>query len=72
MNESATAGPAFAAAARPVSTKMPVPMMAPTPSMTRSSAVSARFNPVSFSASARRRSTDFVANRSRERLISSL
>ena len=45
MNESATAGPALAAAARPVSTKMPVPMIAPMPSMTRSRAVSARFSP---------------------------
>ena len=31
MKDSATAGPALTAAARPVSTKMPVPMMAPMP-----------------------------------------
>ena len=34
--DSTTAGPACAAAAWPVSTKMPVPMMAPMPSRVRS------------------------------------
>ena len=37
------AGPANCAAAVPVSTKMPAPMMAPMPSSTRLLAVSARF-----------------------------
>ena len=35
MNESGTAGPAYSAAASPVSTKMPAPMIAPMPSMVR-------------------------------------
>src|SRR5262249_54868836 len=60
-NDRATAGPALAAAARPVRTKMPVPMMAPIPSMTRSSAVSERLSPCPCSASARSSSTDLVA-----------
>ena len=34
MNDSTSAGPAWLAAAVPVSTKMPVPMMAPMPSIT--------------------------------------
>src|SRR5882757_5693716 len=61
-NDSTTAGPACAAAARPVSTKMPVPMMAPMPSSTRSVAVSVRLRPCDPSASICRSSTDFVAN----------
>src|SRR5262245_44865846 len=61
-NDSTTAGPALAAAARPVSTKIPVPMIAPMPSSTRSVAVSVRLRPCTTSASARRSSTDWVAN----------
>ena len=38
-----TAGPACLPAACPVKTKIPVPMMAPTPSMVRSSEVSVFF-----------------------------
>src|SRR6185503_3060456 len=40
MNETMIAGPANCAAARPVSTKIPVPMMQPMPSSTRLSAPS--------------------------------
>ena len=39
-NEMTMAGPAFVAACWPVSTKMPVPMMTPTPKNVRSQAVS--------------------------------
>src|SRR5665647_243977 len=39
-NDRATAGPAWTPAALPVSTKMPVPMMTPTPNTVRSSALS--------------------------------
>jgi hypothetical protein len=38
------AGPALAAAACPVSTKMPAPIMAPTPSETRLTALSVRLS----------------------------
>ena len=38
MNEITTAGPALSAACLPVSTKMPVPMMTPTPKTVRSQA----------------------------------
>jgi hypothetical protein len=44
MNEIMIAGPAHWAAALPVSTKMPVPMMQPMPSRTRFSAPSERFS----------------------------
>src|SRR4051812_11217606 len=44
-NESATAGPACLAAAVPVSTKKPAPMIAPIPSIVRLVAVSVRFRP---------------------------
>jgi hypothetical protein len=44
MNDSISAGPACTAPV-PVSTKMPVPMMAPTPRKVRSSAPSAFFRP---------------------------
>ena len=40
--ESIMAGPAFSAAATPVNTKMPVPMMAPTPSAVRPTGPSTR------------------------------
>src|SRR5665647_2623329 len=40
MNDRATAGPAWTPAALPVSTKIPVPMMTPTPNTVRSSALS--------------------------------
>ena len=42
--DNTTAGPACAAAAWPVRTKMPVPMMAPMPSRVRSIGPSTRFN----------------------------
>jgi len=42
MNDSGSAGPAFWAAATPVSTKMPVPMTPPIPSSVSCVAVSAR------------------------------
>src|SRR5580692_1404922 len=60
-NDSTTAGPALSAAAWPVSTKIPVPMMAPTPSSMRSIAPSARLSPRSSAASERRVSIDLVA-----------
>src|SRR3954470_5704731 len=65
MNESGTAGPAWSAAANPVRTKMPAPMMAPMPSMVRLVAVRARLSDRSLvaSASARRDATDLVAQR---------
>src|SRR5512143_1575801 len=62
-NDSGTAGPACRAAARPVSTKMPAPMIAPIPSIVRFSAPSVRFSdrsPVA-SASARSAVMDLVA-----------
>src|SRR4051812_35416850 len=65
MNDSGTAGPAWSAAASPVRTKMPAPMMAPMPSMVRFVAVRARLSDRSLvaSASARRDATDLVAQR---------
>src|SRR5262249_36459259 len=64
-NESATAGPAYEAAACPVSTKMPAPMIAPMPSETRFIAESVRFNECSplVSASAFKAAIDFLTNR---------
>src|SRR6478672_9505678 len=44
MNEYTTAGPAYCAAADPVSTKMPAPMIAPMPSRVRFSAPRLRFS----------------------------
>ena len=44
MNDRATAGPAVTFAATPVSTKIPVPMMTPTPNTVRSSADSSFFS----------------------------
>ena len=72
MNDNATAGPALRAAAVPVRTKMPVPMMAPIPSMTRSSPVRERFSPFSLSASAQSSWIDFVAKIPRALMGSSL
>src|SRR5580704_17669936 len=46
MNDSGIAGPALLAAAVPVSTNMPAPMMAPTPSIVRLVAVRTRRSPV--------------------------
>ena len=43
-NDSITPGPAKFAAALPVMTKMPAPMMQPIPSRTRFTAPSERFN----------------------------
>src|SRR3954449_12160155 len=65
MNDSTTAGPEWRAAARPVSTKMPAPMIAPMPSMVRFVALSARLSERSPTASASARSavTDLVAHR---------
>src|SRR4051794_5459759 len=56
------AGPASAAATRPVITKMPAPMMAPMPSEVRPTGPSTRRRRFSPSASARRVSSDFLAN----------
>ena len=57
------AGPAWLAAAVPVSTKIPVPMMAPIPSKVRSTAVSARFRCLPCSTSLTMRSIDLVLSR---------
>src|SRR5881397_3763741 len=62
-NASTTAGPAFCAATVPVSTKMPVPMMAPIPSMVRLSAPRARLRLWSVSASVCRSVTLFRRSR---------
>ena len=43
-NDSRMPGPAYCAAARPVSTKMPAPMMSPMPSITRRPGPSTRFS----------------------------
>src|SRR3954471_8043026 len=43
MYESMIAGPAYCAAAAPVRTKMPAPMMAPIPNVTRFTGPKARF-----------------------------
>src|SRR5205809_1999422 len=51
VNDSTTAGPEFWAATVPVRTKIPVPMIAPMPSMVRLSAPRARFKLWSVSAS---------------------
>src|SRR6266852_1183077 len=59
------AGPAYSDAAEPVSTKMPAPMIAPIPSVTRFTGPRARFrlcSPVS-PASFNSESIDFVANK---------
>src|SRR5512138_565885 len=62
MNERAIDGPAYWAAAAPVSTKMPAPMMAPMPSVVRFIALNVRFRPCSESAaSALSRAIDLVA-----------
>src|SRR5215470_7917356 len=59
------AGPAYCAAADPVKTKMPAPMIAPIPKVTRLIGPSARFrlcspdSPASFVST----SSDFVANK---------
>src|SRR5690349_17874420 len=64
MNESMMAGPAYPAAAWPVSTKMPAPMIAPMPSVIRFNALKARFSPCSLSAaSALSWAIDLVAKR---------
>src|SRR5918992_1119881 len=58
------AGPAWLAAAVPVSTKIPVPMMAPMPSSVRSSPVRVRFRALApCSASPTNCSIDFVFRR---------
>ena len=63
--DSTIAGPAYCAAAWPVSTKMPVPMMAPMPSVTRLIGPSTRFSECSpvAAASAFSCSIDFVRSR---------
>src|SRR3954470_4973034 len=64
-NDRAIAGPAFEAAAVPVSTKIPAPMIAPMPSIVRSNAVRDRLGPsLSLAAaSAWRSAIDFRTNR---------
>src|SRR5882762_3434044 len=65
MYESMIAGPAYSDAAEPVSTKIPAPMIAPMPSVTRFTGPSARFrlcSPVS-DASFIKVSSDLVANK---------
>src|ERR1700739_4485332 len=65
MYDTMIAGPAYSEAADPVSTKMPAPMMAPIPSVTRFIGPRARFrlcSPVS-DASFIKVSRDFVANK---------
>src|SRR5436309_3555225 len=62
-NESTTAGPAFCAATVPVSTKMPVPMIAPMPSAVRFTAPSTRLRLWSVSASTCRSVTLFRRNK---------
>ena len=57
------AGPAWFAAAVPVSTKMPVPMIAPMPSRVRSNAVSVRLRCLPFSTSSTSCSIDLVFSR---------
>src|SRR5207237_10465883 len=65
--ESVTAGSAYSAAACPVSTKVPAPMMPPTPNATRLSADSVRLrgrtsaSSFAWDASATSSSTDFLA-----------
>ncbi len=60
-NEIATAGPAWTPAARPVRTKMPVPMMTPTPKTVRSNPLRSRRSLCAGSSvSAIDRSTDLV------------
>src|SRR5512142_384480 len=63
--EIGTAGPAYNAAAWPVSTKIPAPMMAPTPSVTRLNGPRVRLSdlPPVASASARSAVMDLVAQR---------
>src|SRR5512146_1127645 len=63
--EIGTARPAYNAAAWPVSTKIPAPMMAPTPSVTRLNGPRVRLSDVSpvASASARSAVMDLVAQR---------
>src|SRR5690606_2071188 len=65
MNDSATAGPALSRATCPVSTKMPVPTITPTPKTVRSSGPSARRSRCVGSSVPRIDcSTDFVRSRS--------
>src|SRR5689334_19775271 len=63
--ERGTAGPAYRAATCPVITKIPAPMTAPMPSVTRLRGPRARTSECSplASASARRRAMGLVANR---------
>src|SRR5579863_4392738 len=62
--DSMMAGPAYSAAADPVSTKIPAPMIAPIPSDTRLTGPNARFSPCSpvSEASFNKASMGFVAN----------
>ena len=62
MNERASAGPAFWAAATPVSTKIPVPMTPPIPSSVSCVAVSARRSSLPEDSCSCSSSTDLVAN----------
>src|SRR6478672_10630809 len=65
MKESAIPGPAFAAAACPVSTKIPAPIIAPIPRVVRLTADSVRFSVCSpvVPASAFSSAIDFLMNR---------
>ena len=69
--ESTIAGPACSAAASPVNTKIPVPMMAPMPSVTRLRGPRTRFSECSpvAAASAFSCSIDFVAQIDIEYLV---
>src|SRR6185437_6038119 len=62
MKASASPGPAWLAAAVPVRTKMPVPMMAPMPSATRAVAERQRLSLTPVASSACSSSMDFVAS----------
>ena len=62
-NEMATAGPAYMAAAEPVSTNIPAPITQPIPSNTRFIAVRCRFNELFCCASASSSNKVFFINR---------
>src|SRR5689334_22065091 len=70
MNERRIAGPAAVAATGPVRTKIPVPMMAPMPSVTRLIGPSARRRPpASPCASARIFETSFLEKRANRKIL---
>ncbi len=61
-NESIRAGPALSCAATPVRTKIPVPMIAPTPRLVRPTGPSTRFSRPFPSISSRSMLRGFLAN----------